>query len=243
MGHPLGESLPVPLRFLATFVATGLFAIGWWQMLRKAPVPAWTVAGYLTLVVIWPFPPQRFTFGIWPLLGLHFGLAVESIARWKPQTTPRIALRWASVGIAALLVIGYARSNYRSASRGWWTTIQAYVADRARPAAEWVSANTSEDAVIISEDDVLIHLYTGRRAIPIGTFTPRDHMSKQTNAFAVEALRSILRTYDVDYVVATTPVGALAAQGLINDASPELQFSGTLRLGAIYEPVKKTGTQ
>ena len=235
------ESLPVPLRFATTFVATALFATGWWQMLRRAPVAAWTVAGYLTLVVIWPFPPQRFTFGIWPLLGLHFGLAIEAIVRWIPRSRVQVGLRWAGVSVAALLMIGYARSNYRSATRGWWTSIQAYVADRAKPAAEWVSANTPEDAIIASEDDVMIHLYTGRRAIPVGTFTPRDHMSKQTTAFASAALRSILRMYDVDYVVTTTPVGALAAQGLVHEESPDLRFSGTLKLGAIYEPVKKAG--
>jgi hypothetical protein len=234
------ESLAVPLRFLATFVATAFFAIGWWQMLRRAPVAAMTVAGYMTLVVIWPFPPQRFTFGIWPLLGLHFGLAVEWIVAWKPQTRSRVALRWAATGVALLLAIGYARSNYRSVSRGWWSTIQGYVADRAKPAAEWVSANTPEDAIIASEDDVLIHLYTGRRAIPVGTFTPRDHMSKQTTAFATEALRNILREYEVDYVVTTTPVGALAAQGLVTKEKPELVFSGALQLGAIYEPIKKS---
>lgn len=235
------EWLPISLRFVATFVATAFFALGWWQMLRRAPVAALAVAGYLSIVVMWPFPPQRFTFGIWPLLGLHFGLAVEAILRWKPQTRPRVALRWASVALAALLMLGYAGSNYRSVSRRWWSSVQSYVADRAKPAAEWVAANTPEDAVIVSEDDVLIHLYTGRRAVPIGTFSPRDHMSKQTTESATETLRTILRTYDVDYVVATTPFGALAAQGLLRKESPELRFAGALKLGAIYEPAARSG--
>jgi hypothetical protein len=65
-------------------------------------------------------------------------------------------------------------------------------------------------------------------------------MSKQTTAFATEALRNILREYEVDYVVTTTPVGALAAQGLVTKENPELVFSGALQLGAIYEPIKKS---
>jgi hypothetical protein len=237
------DTLPIPLRFLTTFVATGFFVTGWWQMLRRAPVAAMTVATYLSLVIIWPFPPQRFTFAIWPLLGMHFGLAIESIVRWRPRTRPRVALRWAVASLAVLLTAGYARSNYRSAARGWWMSIQGYVADRAKPAAEWVSAHTADDAVIATEDDVLMYLYTGRQAIPIGTFTPQDHMSRQTTAFTVATLRTILHTYDVDFVIATTPLGALAAQGLLHDDAPELQFRGTLPLGAIYEPVKKAGTQ
>ena len=234
------NGLPIALRFVVTVIATAFFAWGWSLMLRRAPVAALMVAGYLSLVVLWPFQPQRFTFGIWPLLGLIFGLAVESIVRWTPHTRRLVALRWAGVGLAALLLMGYARSNYQSVSRGWWTSIQGYVADRAKPAVEWVLANTREDAVIVTEDDVLLHLYTGRRAIPIGTFTPRDHMSEQTTAFATVTLRAILRAYDVDYVVTTTPVGALAAEGLVREASPDLRLRGALSLGAIYEPVKKS---
>jgi hypothetical protein len=235
------DSFPVPLRFVVTFVATGFFATGWWLMVRRAPVAGLVIAAYLTLVVLWPFPPQRFTFGVWPLLGMCFGLTVEAILRWKPQAPAHVTLRWVGVGLAALLMVGYGRSNYRSVSRGWWTQVQGYVADRAKPAMAWVAANTPEDAVIVTEDDVMIHLYTGRRAVPIGTFTPQDHMSKQTAEFATEALRSILRSYDIDYVVATTPFGAQAAQGLIR-GSAELRFAGVLELGAIYLPVARAGT-
>ena len=237
------NALPVPLRFVATFIATGFFAWGWWQMLRRGPVTALMVAGYLSLVVVWPFPPQRFTFGIWPLLGLIFGLAVESIVRWRPQTRPLAAVRWAGAGLAMLMMAGYATSNYKSVSNGWWTNIQGYVADRARPALEWVSANTPEDAVIVAEDDVLLHLYTGRRAIPIGTFTPQDHMQKQSPESATETLREILKTYRVDYVVATTPFGARAAEGLARKASPELKLAGALSLGVIYQTVPGSGQQ
>lgn len=236
------EQWPMPLRWFATFVATAFFAGGWWLMLRRVPVAAWMVAGYLALVLMWPFAPQRFTFGIWPLLGLHFALAVEAVVRWRPRPRSQVMLRWAGAGLAAFLFVGYARSNYNSASRGWWTRIQGYVADRSKPMAEWVSANTAEDVIISTEDDVLIYLYTGRRAVPLGTFTPQDHMKPQSTAFATETLRTIVRTYDVDYVLTTTPFGALAAQGLVRAASPELRLTGALKLGVIYQPVTKTGT-
>jgi hypothetical protein len=231
------NELPVALRFAVTFIATGLFAWGWWLMLRRAPVVALTVAGYLSLVVMWPFPPQRFTFGIWPLLGMIFGLAVESIVRWRPEKRPLVAFRWAAVGLVAFLLVGYGRSNYRSVSRGWWTNIQGYVADRAKPAAEWVRANTPEDAILVAEDDVLLHLYTGRRAVPIGAFTPQDHMQKQSPEYATETLRTILQTYDVDYVVTTTPFGAHAAEGLTRQEAPQLKLAGALSLGLIYQTV------
>jgi Dolichyl-phosphate-mannose-protein mannosyltransferase len=236
------ELLPSPVRWLATLVVTACFTAGWWQMLRRVPVAAWMVAGYMALVIMWPFPPQRFTFGIWPLLGLHFGLAIESIVKWRPQLRSQVAVRWVGVGFASLLVLGYARSNYSSFVNGWWTQVQAYVADRAKPMAEWVSTSTNEHDIIATEDDVMIHLYTGRLAVPLGTFTPRDHMTAQTPEFAAQALRTILQTYDLDYVLATTPFGARAAQSLVLAAPPGLSFMGALKLGAIYQPLPKADT-
>ena len=40
------------------------------------------------------------------------------------------------------------------------------------------------------EDDPLIFLYTGRRAIPVGTFTPEEYLNEQTYAFATEDART-----------------------------------------------------
>jgi hypothetical protein len=148
-------------------------------------------------------------------------------------------LRWASVALASLLVLGYARYNYLGVTNGWWTRVQARTADRARPLGEWVIANTPEDAVIATDDDVMIHLYTGRKTIPNGTFTPQEHLTPQTPAFATETLRTILRTYDVDYVMASSEYGAYAARGLIQAQPPELEIIGALKVGAIFRPVRR----
>jgi hypothetical protein len=234
------EAWPVPLRFLSTAVATSFFLLGWWQMMKRAPVAALTVAGYMMLVVAWPFPPERFTFGIWPLLGLHFGLAFETVARWRPSTRALAAARHGAVALGVLLFAGYARKNYVNVRNDWWTDVQSSVAFRTRPIAEWVNAHSPEDAVISTEDDVMLHLYTGRRAVPIGTFTPRDHMSPPTTAASAATLRSIVQTFDVDYVLASTPWGANAALALAKSQPPELRLRGTLAPGGIFETVKRS---
>ena len=233
------ESWPVPVRFFVSVVVTAFFATGWWQMMKRSPVAALTVAGYMALVLMWPFPPQRFTFGIWPLLGLHFGLAFERLAAWRPPVRSQAGLRLAAAALGALLVAGYARNNYNNVSRRWWEHVQTSVADRTRSVAEWVRTYSPEDAIISTEDDVMIHLYTGRRAVPIGTFTPQDHMTPQTADASAAALRSIVRTFDVDYVLATTQWGARAAQVLVMAQPSELHFKGLLSPGGIFETVKR----
>ena len=185
-GVPL---MPAAARWAVTILATLAFGAGWFRLLRRAPVVALTLAMYLVLVMAWPFTPARFMWAVWPLVGLTFGLAIEAMFTWRPHVGAQVLARRAGLVAASLLAIGYARYNYEGVAGGWWTRLQSSVADRAKPLAEWIVANTPDDAVIATDDDVMIHLYTGRRAIPNGTFTPQEHVTPQTPAFAVETLR------------------------------------------------------
>jgi hypothetical protein len=232
-------SAPATIRWAVMVGSTALFFGGWWLLVRRSPVTAWFVVLYMALVVPWPFGPSRFTFAIWPVFGLQFGLAIDAIVSWRPQRRPVIAVRYAGVVAAALLAVGYVRYNYLAYAYGWWTQAQQPVADRARYLADWVRTNTSEDVLIATEDDLLIYLYTGRHAIPLGTFTPNDHMQAQTHAFMTETLRAILRSYHVDYVLTSTDVGGFAARGLLLANPPELRPVGVLKVGAIFQPASR----
>ena len=184
------------------------------RLVRRAPVAALTVAAYLTLVVAWPFMPARFTWGIWPLVGFVFALAIDGIRTWRP---PRLAvpLRLAALAAAALLCAGYVRYNYHGTARGWWTQVQQMTADRARPLAEWVVANTPSDAILVADDDGLGHLYTGRRAVPASLFTALEHMRPQPPEVSTAALRALLGAYDADYVLATSQYAKHAVLALV----------------------------
>ncbi len=146
------------------------------------------------------------------------------------------AARGCAVALALLLAAGYARYNWLRAESGWWVQLQSAVAERARPLAEWVVTSAPGDAVIATDDDVLIHLYTGRRTIPNGTFTPQEYLRAQTPVFATETLRSIIRAYDVDYVLVASEYGTYAARGLVQADPPELRLIGALKAGAVFAP-------
>ena len=227
---------PGSVRWFGTIAATAFGIGGWWLLLRRAPVAAWFVVMYMALVIAWPFAPTRFTYAIWPLLGLQFGLSVEALVRWRPRARSAVAIRYVAAGTAMFLVIGYARFNHLGYALGWWTKLQEPVAERARYLAGWVSTYTPEDALIAAEDDLLIYLYTERRAIPLGTFTPHDHLKAQTEEFTSEVLRRILGSYDVDYVLTSTNMGGYAARGLLRADPPELKLIGVLKRGAIFQP-------
>lgn len=231
------DTLPPVVRWLATVVMTAFFGYGWWRLVRRAPVAAWTVILYLGLVVSWPFMPARFTWAIWPLVGFIYALAFERVLRWRPARA-MVPVRFAVVVTAMFLVIGYAGYNYLGASRGWWTQVQAWVADRARPLAEWVVANTAPDAVLATEHDVLVHLYTGRLTVPNVAFTPQEHMTGQSPAFGTATLRTILETYPVTYVLASEGFGNHVARGLMQTTPPEVRLVRQLSSGSVYAPVR-----
>ena len=234
------DRLPMAVRWLATAVVTGFFAGGWWLLLRRAPVAAWMVAIYLAVIISWPFQPQRFIFAVWPVIGMIMGLAAHAVVTWRPAPAARLrVMQIVSVSMAAGLIVGYARYNYVGAAGRWWSVTQAFVANRSKPMAEWVIANTPSDAVIATDDDVLIHLYTGRLTVPNFTFTPQEYLTPQAQPFQRETLRRIVRMYDVDYLLTASENGIRAAGGLVQANPPELQVIHVFKYGAVFKTLQR----
>lgn len=238
------DTLNVYVRNATSIALAFFFGLGLGAMWRRAPAVALFLLLYLAVVVIWPFAPARFTWGVWPLIGLVFALAAVTVWRFTPRLADgpaqRLARRAALAALGALAV-GYGGYNYLGVARDWWGVVEGSVANRARPLAEWVVANTDSSAVIATDDDVLIHLYTGRRAIPNGAFTPQEHIVPQAPAFAVQSLRTILSTYRVDYVLASTQYGTYAVKGLVEADPPELRIVRALATGGVFAPVGRGG--
>ncbi|HWP71132.1 MAG TPA: hypothetical protein VNM36_08530, partial [Gemmatimonadaceae bacterium] len=61
----------------------------------------------------------------------------------------------------------------------------------------------------------------------------------QTPAFATEALRTIVRTYDVDYVLTSSDNAIYAARGLVQANPPELQVVEVFKYGAIFKTLTR----
>lgn len=230
-------TLPPAIQYAAIAALAFLLLAGLIRLAARAPVAASFLVVYLGVVLIWPFSPPRFLFGVWPLIGLTFVMGAAwlmSGASWFR----RVPLLVRAVPVA-LLLIGYLAYNRSSVSNRAWDELQRVVADRARPAAEWVAQHTSPDAVLATDDDALIYLYTGRRAFPTGRFTPQEYLKPQTPAFAVASLREILQTYSADFVLASSEYGVYAVQGLVTARPQELGVVSVLGVGAVLAPVRR----
>ena len=89
------------------------------------------------------------------------------------------------------------------------------------------------------EDDPLVYLYTGRQAIPVGTFTPEEYLKEQTYAFATETLRTIVARYRPTYVIGTTSYAVISARALSMRTPPELRVHALLPTAAIFAPIAR----
>ena len=232
-----GESSPKALHIPAAVCAMAVLALGAWRLARRAPVTAWFLAAYMALVIVWPFEPTRFIWALLPLFGAMLALGIGFVVDMAPLAPVGRGARRVALVACALLVAGFAIYNVNGVRQGWRDSVPRVTAARATPAVEWIRASTRPTDVIAMEDDPLVYLYTGRRAVPVGTFTPEEYLTEQSYAFATEQLATIVARYKPDYVIGTTSYGVISARTLSTRTPPVLRVHALLPTAAVFTPV------
>ena len=233
------ETSPVILHPPVVIAALGVLALGAWRFARRAPVTAWFIAAYMALVIVWPFEPTRFVWALLPLFSAMVALGIGAVVEWHPSAARMRYVRVASLAVCAALVAGFSWYNVTGVRQQWSDSVPRVTSARATPVVQWVRASTRATDVIAMEDDPLLYLYTGRRTVPVGTFTPEEFLKAQTYPLATEALRTIIAAYKPTYVIGTTSYGVMAARALSMRTPPELRVHALLPTAAIFVPVKQ----
>lgn len=210
------------LAVLALVLIAGLCGIGAWQLWRRAPVTTLFLGLYLLIVLVWPFAPTRFFWGVWPLLLLLPVLAVRWAWAFVPATASARALRYVVVGAGVLLCAGHAVYTWRGVRGRWWESIPSSAAAAAAPTVAWVRANTAQGDVVASTVENVVYLYGGRHAVPPAAFRARDYRRAVTPAEAAADLHDIADAYGVRAVVLTpgTPSAVIAGARLLATQRP-----------------------
>jgi hypothetical protein len=145
-------------------VAAALGLVAWAGVARDAWAgrpAAWFLVAYLGLVLVWPWPPARFVTPALPLLAVYLFRPLARLpgSRWL---VPALAVALAGANMA---VVSQRWEHFRA--KGYepamifpndpdWAAYQRYFG--------WVQENTPPDAVVASQADPVVHLYTGRKA-------------------------------------------------------------------------------
>lgn len=239
----LFATIPMVPTLIPLIGFAALVVLGGMRTARKAPVLGWFLVGYLVIVLLWPYSPDRFLWGIWPLVGLIIAAGGrELFERARAAGRPRWHRHAAIVVavLAAMSIGSYTVYHVRGLSGRWWESAQRGSAESMLPLIGWTLANTSATDVLASDSDPLLHLYTGRPVVPSITWTAADYVALRGTNQQTADLGVLLATYRPRHLLLSSPssFAAPAARTLTERRPPGLTLTNVLASGgAIFTPV------
>jgi hypothetical protein len=211
MSRPL-EALAfgwIPVRWLYNLLATVALAVGLYGLflLSRRSAIGLSLVFYAAILAVWPYPPDRFIWVVLPWLALTWAAgALEIWRRWQRARIP-IAL------FAALVSGGYLFYEIRGFAGRWWDT-QARAISANFAELLPVVQNLPDSAVLASDDEALVWLYSRRLSVP---FYLESYRGRELIRPTPAEHRAYLERMGVTHVLlasATSP-SAIELRGLI----------------------------
>jgi len=184
----------VPARWVYYVLGPPALAVGLYGLflfIRRSAV-GFTLAGYLAILAVWPFPPDRFLWAVLPWLALAWVAGARAL--WSVGR-----LRAPLAVLAAAVALGYARYEVRGFTGRWWALAAQRISANFSELLPWV-ADLPDHAVLATDDEALVWLYTGKQAVPLYLFgyrgateiepPPAEHRAFLERAGVTHILRS-----------------------------------------------------
>jgi len=152
----------IPVRWLYDIIATIALGVGLYGLVavsRRSAIGLALVCYFLVLA-IWPHPPDRFLWAVLPWLGLVWVAGMLEIWRRWPRARRAVGF------LAALVAGGYLQYEVRGFAGRWWEA-QARAISANFAELLPVVGNLPADAVVATDDEALVWLYTRRHAVPL----------------------------------------------------------------------------
>jgi hypothetical protein len=230
-GYTVSPFMGTAGRAVAATLFAALCAIGASALRRQAPATTLFLALYFLIVLFWPYTPARFVWCLAPFLLLLPVAGVRELIAWSPRSQWQSFARVLSLATVAFLACGYAVftvSAYRVHS---WST--AAYAGYLRPLLVHVALHTPPNALLASEAEGTVYLYTGRRTVPVGSFMATDYLTPRTPAENANALATVIERYHPKAVVVKTSFLRAAARELTLRQPPLLAVADTIAGGGL----------
>lgn len=195
--RPLGTILLAwlgsqPLYYLFGLAALVVWLYGLWIIWRASAI-GFTLVGYLAILAVWPFDPDRFEWAVLPWIALVWVAGAVRLYRADKRLHIPLGL------VAAAIVVGYGLQETTGLlHRGWRI---AYVQptgafNEMLPTLGQLPAN----AVLASDGEALVWLYTRRTTVPFYVY---GYHAGQWVQPTPAAHRAYLERMGVTYVLLT----------------------------------------
>ena len=225
--------MPMPVRYVAMLALAALAAIGVRVLWRRARVSAMFLLFYCAIVIVWPFNPQRFLWCVWPLVIVLPILGVREVLSWRPSKSYATATRIAALTASFFMACGYGVYNVRGYRHQYWSSIPRMISRNVHPLLVWVATRTPRDAVLATEAEAAVYLYTGRFTVPVGTFTVDEYFAPRTPAENAAVIRSVVAHYNPKAVVISSDAMRNAARELALGHPPTFAVVDTFPDGGL----------
>jgi hypothetical protein len=218
-----------PLQGGGAALGLAFCAAGLWQLRGWRSVAFIALGGYLALVIAWPFAPDRFIWGILPLLAMLFFAGARWAWRVSGGARPeRRALAFALFAVPALSCADVNLVGYRAQG---WIVPQRREAAAMAPVQRW-AATLPRDAILLVANDPLAAQLTGLRAAPLLPPDLRETRGASVGIPAAERLAASACAVGAGWmvVVDTLDVTAAAIASVRNGPPGRVQFGNIVPL-------------
>ncbi len=202
---PVDGALPGKLAFGGFLVAAAAGALA---LRRVAPVTLLFLAGYVVLVLTWPFAPDRFYYPLEPLLAILIASgAAAALVAWKHggegASRGALALSLLVAASTAVLLAGEVREHLDNLHERRWERRQRLVHDAMLPVVASVRAHAIPGGVVGTDLDPLVYLYAGRQTVPVVNYRAAYYLDPpgETAPPVLQDSRELLAEFRPAYAV------------------------------------------
>lgn len=187
---------PAVVQGAAVVALAALAGVGAARCWSRASVTVLAFVPYGLLLLLWPFPPDRFLWPLWPVVLVLLFVGVAHLGAATSHPSARVVVR----AVAVLLVAGFGSWHVRSwRDRSWESGERANA--RMGIAAASIAAALPRDGLVASDQDAMVHLYAGRPAVPLLALTAEQHVRRRSDAEVAAQLAGVLDAYHPRWVV------------------------------------------
>jgi hypothetical protein len=150
--------LPAPLYYLLGVVALVIGLYGLTRILHRSSI-GFTLICYFSILVLWPFPPDRFLWAVLPWVVLIWVAGALALLE-------RQALRVPVLIVVVTMIAGYGWREARGYAGRWWGLTASQISGNFRELLPWLETLPS-GTVLATDDEALVWLYTHKTAVPL----------------------------------------------------------------------------
>jgi hypothetical protein len=196
LGRLLFPAWPWPLTAVLKVVFGLTLVVGGVTLVRRAPALVVSLVPYFAIVTLWPYTPDRFVWILLPWLGLLSAAAAVHAWRWGWRA--RVVL----LALAVVLVVGYGPREVRSLSRRGFARTAERTSEPFRLLTAAISAGTLAEAVVATDGEALVYLYTDRHSVPLELYRLRG---RDFESLSAEVTAAFFCEQGVTHIAASVP--------------------------------------